>query len=371
MNKTTLLNLLIITLLSTPAYAQNRSPAHFFGAPIQANAVVTKSNVMGYGLQSNLPMQPQYRTVFLMNIPLTREQKNTLQTFTEDNTSYSSPTQKSSLPSHVELGMNEVPVLDQGQHGACVTFANTGALDALIAKGDYISQLCSLELGDYLEKLSYLPSGWDGTFGPESLGRLMEFGVVSMTNQTKQSCAGVTAYPGGDMANLGKPMSLDENAKISEGINYDYYWYPLISSTERFAWSSKNTEAPNNLLLNVKQVLASPNAKQTLRLTFGALLPVEYCSAGACAKYHKPDDTWAITKAIKNAKDPEFGGHEMIITGYNDNATAIDNEGTKHTGLLILRNSWSDKHGDNGDFYMTYDFFKQYVMEVQVVGKYE
>lgn len=50
-------------------------------------------------------------------------------------------------PDQLMLGMNGTPVLNQGMHGSCVTFANSAALDALMGKGDYVSELCSLELG--------------------------------------------------------------------------------------------------------------------------------------------------------------------------------------------------------------------------------
>lgn len=67
------------------------------------------------------------------------------------------------LPDQVQLKMNKVPVLDQGRHGTCVTFAVTGAIDAVIGKGDYISQLCNLQLGSYLEQHGYGLSGWNGS----------------------------------------------------------------------------------------------------------------------------------------------------------------------------------------------------------------
>ena len=44
--------------------------------------------------------------------------------------------------SKVQLDMGNVPVLDQGGYGSCVTFANTAALDAALNQGDYISQVC-------------------------------------------------------------------------------------------------------------------------------------------------------------------------------------------------------------------------------------
>lgn len=50
----------------------------------------------------------------------------------------------------VDLGMANVPVLDQGAYGTCVTFAATAALDARLQKGDYIDQQCSLALNKTL-----------------------------------------------------------------------------------------------------------------------------------------------------------------------------------------------------------------------------
>ena len=55
----------------------------------------------------------------------------------------------------------------------------------------------------------------------------------------------------------------------------------------------------------------------------------------------------------------------MIITGFNDYATATDKDGRVHRGLLTLRNSWGNKVGNEGDFYMSYDYFKLLTIEVQ------
>lgn len=348
---------------------------HEFSTPIRASALVTKPNNTSHmvnGAHSNFQAQPQYSDVFLMNIPLTGEQKAMLQTFKSDTNNMMSakPEPVTSLPSQVQLGMNNVPVLDQGMHGTCVTFATTGALDALYNRGDYISQLCSLEIGNYLTTRSYLPSGWEGSYGPLILDRFREFGLVTMANQTTKGCAGVTQYPRTQMDNTGVSMTLEEYASMSEDINFDIYWYPILTPYERFSTSTRwdNNQA-DKLLNTVKSALASKDAKANVRLTFGVILLVNHCSVGACAKHNQSSDTWALTKSIRDDQKPSYGGHEMIITGYDDNATAVDNEGVTHKGLLTLRNSWSDKHGDNGDYYMTYDYFKHYTMEVQEVGK--
>ena len=87
--------------------------------------------------------------------------------------------------------------------------------------------------------------------------------------------------------------------------------------------------------------------------------------AGACGKLHAENDTWALTKSINNDLNPELGGHEMVIIGYDDNATVLDNEGGVHKGVFTLRNSWGDDVGDKGNFYMTYDFSKKFAFEVK------
>jgi len=57
-----------------------------------------------------------------------------------------------------------------------------------------------------------------------------------------------------------------------------------------------------------------------------------------------------------------------VITGYDDLAVAIDDQGRIHKGLLTLRNSWGKNVGDHGDFYMSYDYFKLLVLEVQQIN---
>ena len=79
--------------------------------------------------------------------------------------------------SAVDLGMDGVPVLDQGAYGTCVTFASTAALDARIGKGDYISQQCSLALSQGLSN-----NYWDGAYYPgQIIDPLRDNGVVEQS----------------------------------------------------------------------------------------------------------------------------------------------------------------------------------------------
>jgi Peptidase C1-like family len=261
-------------------------------------------------------------------------------------------------PAKVELGMNNVPVLDQGMHGSCVTFACTAAVDAALNKGDYVSQLCQLELGNYLEKNGYTFSGWDGSWGRLVLNQMDVFGIVSKEQQQTQGCGSLKQYPIAELQPE-DTISVEEYHQMSECINELIVWSPVLDVYQSFS---------DRIDINktVDEVKAALNAGD--RLTFGfLLLDFDLGFMGAIGKHKAEGDTWVLTPEI--ARDAylthNFGGHEMVITGYDDDALAIDNQGHEHRGLFILRNSWGNKVGDQGDFYMSYDYFKLFAIEVQ------
>lgn len=110
--------------------------------------------------------------------------------------------------------MNHVPVLDQGVHGTCATFALIAAFDAMRGEGDYYSELCSLNLGKYLENNGYGASGWNGQNFSQLLARVDEFGLVSKKVQHTQGCGGAMEYPVNQEDNS-SPMSLEAFHAIS------------------------------------------------------------------------------------------------------------------------------------------------------------
>lgn len=261
----------------------------------------------------------------------------------------------------VELGMGNVPVLDQGMHGSCVTFANTGAIDAVYQQGDYASQLCSLALGKTLENEdSNFPSGWDGSWGPLVLGQLMEYGVVSMDNQRLYGCGGLNEYPK-DENGTGYAMSVNDYNDMAEPITDKVEWRPILDTIDAF---KPEQHDPDKVLADVKKAL-----KEGHRVTFGVLLDVYQGMNGATGMHNGLFDTWMLNEEI--IQDAEAGqidaGHEMIITGYDDKATAFSFDGTFATGLLTLRNSWGSFAGDNGNYYMSYDHFKLLALEAQAI----
>lgn len=270
-------------------------------------------------------------------------------------------TKTSSLPAEHQVGMNNIPVLDQGMHGSCVTFANSAALDAVMSKGDYVSQLCSLELGKTLEQQDYNhPSGWDGSWGPIVLKQYFDYGVVSMEHQHQYGCGGMTDYPVSSY-DTGSAMSENDYNNMSENISNNYEWVPIVSVEGAMAKSGIDAD---EVLAKVKTALSNDN-----RVTFGVLLDVYYGSNGAVGTHNTYHDTWMLTPVIQDDADMGYinAGHEMVITGYDDDATVTAPDGTVNKGLFTLRNSWGAGAGDHGDYYMSYDHFKALAMEAQIV----
>lgn len=265
------------------------------------------------------------------------------------------------LPQKVDLGMEGTPVLNQGRHGSCVTFAITGAINATLGAGDYVSQLCSLELGSWLaihNELDY--SGWNGTWGPEVLKQFMEYGAISKNHQKLHGCSGVNSYPLDNDEDEGQPMSASDYKQHSIPLSSLIEWQPLLAAKEAFMPSHD----PAQMIWMTKEHLAKGN-----RLTFGTLLDVNIDNAGAAGSYKAPHDTWMITPQI--ILDAVYGdiyaGHEMVIIGYDDNALVSDDEGNVNKGVFILRNSWSEYAGDQGNYYVSYEHFAFLTDEIQVI----
>lgn len=264
----------------------------------------------------------------------------------------------SNYPSKIQLGMNDVPVLDQGSFGTCVTFASTAAIDAALGKGDHISQLCQLQLGNYLAANGYNNSGWDGSLGRYVLSQMESYGVVSKEQQKTVGCGGLTQYPGRGQPMPNSYINPEDFHQISESINEKVRWSPILD-----IFTAIDRVDTTKTLADIKQAL-----NENDRVTFAVLLlDFDLGLMGAVGSHNSNFDTWVLTPEI--ARDiylrPNFGGHEMVITGYDDEAIATDEQGRQHKGLFTLRNSWGDKIGDKGNFYMSYDYFKVLVIEAQ------
>lgn len=290
--------------------------------------------------------------VLLQKIKLSPEAQQWLTTHINDK--YTLP--NSSFMTQADLGMNGVPVLNQGIHGTCVTFAVSGALDAIIGHEDHVSQLCSLALGKYLHKQSSnYPSGWEGSWADLVLGQYKKFGAISLAHQKKYLCGGRKNYPK-KKTTTGGEMTADKYGLHSENTmkNIQYKW---ISS-----YHNAFTEENSNFDRNENIRLAISNGHRVL---IGFLLNANRSHNGALGKYRTKYDSWVLSNKI--AEDAANGkmnaGHEVIITAYDDNAVITDDEGIQHRGVYTIRNSWGKHAGDRGNYYMSYDYASKLIMD--------
>lgn len=343
-----LINIAVLSLSASMAFA---SPLTYKG---EVDIKITPKNQNGVveSLQFKLP-----------KYELSRQAKSYLrdQLSQYPKNGYSQASFASELPRKVTVGMEMTPVLNQGYHGSCVTFAVTAAINATLGAGDYISQLCSLELGSYLainDKVQ--ASGWNGSFGSWVLQQISEYGIISQNYQKLHGCAGVRDYPLLDESSEGSPMSETEYLSHSIPISNLISWEPLLTDIEAF--SPKNNM--NDIVFQIKEELAKGN-----RLTVGMMLDVKVGDAGAVGTYHAYNDTWMLTPEIAmDAMNGEiYAGHELVVTGYDDDLEVVDNEGHVNRGVFTLRNSWSKFAGDQGNYYVTYDYVKFLVTEIMAV----
>lgn len=259
---------------------------------------------------------------------------------------YKTPEQDA-LPTHVDLGMNNVPVLDQGYHASCVSFSFIAALDALKGEGDYYSPLCFLNLGKHLEQYGYGASGWNYANNYLIFNRMRDFGLVPTTIQKTQGCGGLTEYPTYEVDNS-YAMSPEEYHRYSESIEQ--------SGFVDFKNLMKETDNPNRIIKLTRQAINAGNRVVILL----AIPSDEY--GGLHGSYKANQDSWVLSDLIVNKLNNQpsymngFYGHNVVITAYDDNAVIKDFNGKEHVGLFKVRNSWGDTVGDHGEFYVSYDF---------------
>ncbi len=260
--------------------------------------------------------------------------------------------------SQVQLGMGQVPPLNQGQHGTCATFATTAALDAALSRGDYISQLCNLELGAKLAQSNAdYPSGWDGSNNELVLKQVGQYGAITKSYQTTYGCAGVKTYSL-DASKTGRAMRVSDFKSHSLDVLKSISYKPLLTMDKAFSSAPENND--DTKLQAAKKALINGH-----RVIFGMVLNEDIGHNGTAGQYKVKFDSWVNTPEVGDA-DKLNAGHAMVITGFDDNAVITDVHGVKHSGVFTLRNSWGNA-GDNGNYYMSYDYFTSYVMETEEI----
>ena len=340
-----------------------------FGTLVFAQKPITITGTSVQSIQTTTPQQHvrslrlqafrlHPKPVSLLKLRMTEDtKKNLAQRFSVIEHSPKATLNFRRYPRRVQLGMNGVPVLDQGEHGTCMLFATTAALDAALGKGDYVSQLCQLDLNQYLNHHAYVDRGWEGGWGQEFFTQIMMFGIVPKTVQAVGGCAGRLEYPlSGD--DITDELSVFDYHQIAEPIqDYGVSIVPLILEEQ----INFNYIERDHILYQIKDILHRGDRVTCSMLLMGQ----DWGDINPTASYHVAADTWALLPQMDDAltETDQVYGHAFVITGYDDDAVARDASGKMHRGLLTLRNSWGETVGDQGDFYMTYSYFKAALLE--------
>lgn len=220
----------------------------------------------------------------------------------------------------VDLGMGNVPVLDQGPYGTCVTFATTAAMNVILGVGDFISQQCSLMLN-----LALGANYWNGAYeASQIITPLQTYGIVSKTECPYE-------YP-----DRYKSITLNEYTALAD---------------ENISAKDITHKYFSNITLN--DVKTALNNGHRILFGFGLLSGSDVNSIGGfsikvnCA--NTVGGLWACKQpgSMVDYCSGMTAGHEAIIIGYDDSQE-----------ILKIRNSWGPEVGDHGNFYMTYKFFQ-------------
>ncbi|MBX9585654.1 MAG: hypothetical protein K2X50_00205 [Gammaproteobacteria bacterium] len=351
--------LLIILAFSTSlALATNNPSVRLL--PLKSSGMRTRT-VAAMPIQLSPAVFEMQRT---RNLKLNKSRRNIV----EDN-----------LPSEVNLSMNDVPVFDQGRYGTCVAFAVTAAIDAQINKGDYISQLCLLQLSRSVTQNTYWHSLWEGSSIRILLSYISQYGIMTTEDQKKGFCNNVKTYPTTyDEKYLKLKMSPSQYHAHSVNIYKSYriepqilfnftHVYSMGGSSDQILTIGNNSDGwvtPEESFAATRKSIAEGN-----RVIVEFLFKADNMRVGI---KNTDNDTWFMSNDLRSAfssqhyltDSNDWYYHQVVIYGYDDNITVQNAAGESQTGVFLVRNSW----GEEGPEYMTYDYFKLMALEATSIN---
>lgn len=283
------------------------------------------------------------------------------------------------LPSEVNLSMNGVPVFDQGAYGTCVTFAVTAAFDAAINKGDYISQLCLLQLSRNVTQNSYWHSLWEGSSIRTLLSYISQYGIMTTDDQRNGYCNNVKTYPT-EYSEKYLKYKLKPSAYYSHSVNINkiYRFEPQILFNLTHIYAADNEINRILTIGNNSDGWVSPEESFSAvhkSIAEGNRVILEFLFKGNNMRVgikNTNKDTWFVNAELRSAFDSQhyltdsddWYYHEVVVYGYDDNATVHSATGESQRGVFYVRNSW----GEEGLEYMTYDYLKLMALEATSIN---
>lgn len=272
------------------------------------------------------------------------------------------------------LGMEGVPVFNQGDWMTCSTFAVTAGIDAYLKlkESAQISQLCNLSLGMYLSTSNYY-GGWNYSDPSQILSQISVYGYLTNRYQRSQGCGGIKEYPissdfvGEGITAFDFSLSAKHRFRGSD-------WQQLLMSPINLSDLKSRFDSSDVILKQIKAAL-----RRGHRVVI-AMHIIPGAHNGTIGSYHGDNDVWGLSDDMLDKlsdSNQTLGGHSLLITGfddgcidvtYNDSIDLNGQEPPPICGYVVVRNSWGSDVGDQGDYYISYDYLGVFMDEAYEIG---
>lgn len=228
----------------------------------------------------------------------------------------------------IDLGMGKVPVMDTGPYYSTTFLSTLGALNAKLNLIKMIDVQCTQTLLNMLTNNDFYRWNDSPSF---ILQALKEYGIVIDKNSTCSHKIRIDQY-----------LKIS-NTKYSDLISFEY--------SEKSDLNSIKAALKNGIRAIIETALSNdsgnPISVNGYNLKMNGKPKIYNGGLYAC---QQPESSISYC-SNQNA------AISLIVIGYDDNQQ-----------LLKLRNSWGSDAGENGNYYMTYSFFKAMAGE-QVILK--
>lgn len=236
------------------------------------------------------------------------------------------------LPDIVDHRSDQTPVKWQNDRGTCVCFASLAALEAILKRQQNLDTALSEQYAHWLfmkqEKKTQCDDGLRATLAARYLSM---FGICEETH-----------YPYTDLATIKKDCTSEPPDLAKKNAKYGVAEYALIHRPGvpgLLGPSIANTAYLETLLHHGHDIVL-----------------------GTEVAWGKPDENGVLDVVLnkyKNALESR-GGHAMLIVGYNRSVPLP---------YFIVKNSWGKEKGNQGYYYLSYDYIRTYAKYGYIILK--
>ena len=151
---------------------------------------------------------------------------------------------------------------------------------------------------------------------------------------------------------------------VANGVCPELDWLYIISQFMMPPPASADALAVNHRLTSYQRVTNSTDIKRSLIEGYPVVMGMPIFTSFESDQVAKDGKVPMPKRGEEN-----LGGHAVLIAGYIDNPPSILHSISSYftgmvKGCFIVRNSWGVEWGDDGYFYLPYEFVSKYVTDI-------